>query len=135
MVLPRISSGPALRVVPGPEGAAADRRPGRTHEAILAAVRGGDAVVATDFYWRIKPVVDRTVRRLFGRLDCGGEDLTSLSLVQIIESLPRYRGECPLDAWVSTVSANVVYKHIRRRRLERQIFEGAFTDAEAAAPA
>jgi RNA polymerase sigma-70 factor (ECF subfamily) len=35
-----------------------------------------------------------------------------------------------LDAWVSAVSAHVVYKHIRRRRLERSIFAAALEDDE-----
>jgi len=134
MVVPR-SKGPALSVVPGTAQPGADRRPTRTDEAILAAVRGGDATVAADFYWRIKPVVERTVRRLFGRGDCDGEDLVQIALVQIIESLPSYRGECPLDAWLSAVSANVVYKYIRRRRLERRIFENAFDGPEPPAAA
>ncbi len=129
MGFPR-SSGPSLTVVAGSAPAGADRKPTQSDEAILAAVRRGDATVAADFYWRIKPVVERTVRRLFGRWDCDGEDLVQVALVQIIESLPSYRGECPLDAWLSAVAANVVYKYIRRRRLERRIFEGAFEGAE-----
>lgn len=133
MVLPR-STGPVLKVVPGSAPDAGDRRPTQTDDAILAAVRRGDAAVAADFYWRIKPVVERTVRRLFGKSDCDGEDVVQIALVQIIESLPTYRGDCPLDAWVSAVSANVVYKHIRRRRLERRIFEGALDGAEPVAP-
>ncbi len=128
MVLPR-SSGPALTVLAG----SAERKPVQSDEAILAAVRRGDPRVATDFYWRVKPVVDRTVRRLFGRADCDGEDLVQIALIQIIESLTSYRGECPLDAWVSAVAANVVYKYIRRRRLERRIFEGAFEGADVPA--
>jgi RNA polymerase sigma-70 factor (ECF subfamily) len=134
MALPR-PNGPSLTVVPGTAGGAADRRPTQADDAILAAVRRGDAAVASDFYWRIKPVVERTVRRLFGRSDCDGEDLVQIALVQIIESLPSYRGDCPLDAWVSAVSANVVYKHIRRRRLERRIFETAFEGPEPPASA
>jgi RNA polymerase sigma-70 factor (ECF subfamily) len=114
-----------LRVVPG-SAEAADRRPGRSDEAILAAARAGDATVADDFYWRIKPVVERTIRRLFGWGVGDGEDLFQNTLIEIIESLPGYRGESSLDAWVGAISANVVFKHIRRRRLERRIFEQAF---------
>jgi RNA polymerase sigma-70 factor (ECF subfamily) len=134
MVLPRPTA-PSLTVVPGTSGPAADRRPARTDAAIVAAVRAGDDSVASDFYWRIKPVVERTVRRLFGRADCDGEDLVQIALVQIIESLASYRGDCPLDAWISAVSANVVYKHIRRRRLERRIFETAFEGPDPPASA
>ncbi|HVV50581.1 MAG TPA: RNA polymerase sigma factor [Polyangia bacterium] len=93
-------------------------------------MRRGAQEVAEDFYWRVKPVVERTVRRLLGRLDRDGEDLVQIALVQLIESVTAYRGACALDAWVSTLSANVVYKHIRRRRLERTIFAAALDDEE-----
>jgi len=122
MVVPR-TPGPLLSVVSSEAEGVGESRVSRRDDEILAAVRRGDAVVAEDFYWRIKPVVDRTVRRLIGQLDRDGEDLVQIALVQLIESLPTYRGECPLDAWVSSVAAHVVYKHIRRRRLERNIFE------------
>ena len=124
------TSGPSLSVVPSEAKGVGEHRVTRRDDEILEAVRRGDAVVAEDFYWRIKPVVDRTVRRLIGRLDRDGEDLVQIALVQLIESLPAYRGECPLDAWVSAVAAHVVYKHIRRRRLERNIFESALDGEE-----
>src|SRR5450432_833654 len=113
---------PALTVVPGVRQTSAPQRASRSDDEILAGLRRGDDGIAADLYWRVKPVVDRTVRRLLGRLDTDGEDIVQVALIQLIESLPRYRGECPIDAWVSAVSANVVYKHIRRRRLERNIF-------------
>src|ERR1022692_3592809 len=113
---------PSLSVVAGVRPEPAPGRASRSDDEILAALRRGDDGIAGDFYWRVKPVVDRTVRRLLGRLDSDGEDIVQVALVQLIESLPSYRGECPLDAWASAVSANVVYKHIRRRRLERNIF-------------
>jgi RNA polymerase sigma-70 factor, ECF subfamily len=124
------SSAPSLSVVSNGEKDVGERRVLRRDDEILEAVRRGDAVVAEDFYWRIKPVFDRTVRRLIGRVDRDGEVLVQIALVQLIESLPSYRGECPLDAWVSAVSAHVVYKHIRRRRLERNIFESALDGGE-----
>src|ERR1022692_1474527 len=121
---------PSLSVVAGVRPEPAPGRASRSDDEILAALRRGDDGIAGDFYWRVKPVVDRTVRRLLGRLDSDGEDIVQVALVQLIESLPSYRGECPLDAWVSAVSANVVYKHIRRRRLERNIFASTLGDEE-----
>ncbi len=121
---------PRLSVIASAETPPAERRPRRSDEEILAGVRRGAQEVAEDFYWRVKPVVERTVRRLLGRLDRDGEDLVQIALVQLIESVTAYRGACALDAWVSTLSANVVYKHIRRRRLERTIFAAALDDEE-----
>ena len=88
--------------------------------------------MAEDFYWRVKPVVARTVRRLLGRLDQDGEDISQLTMIQLIEAMPRYRGDCPLDGWVAAVSANVIYKHIRRRRLERMLYSAAPVDGDLA---
>lgn len=104
-----------------PPARAPHRKQSLRDEAILAAVRRGDARVVAEFYRRITPIVERTVSRLFGRSDSDREDLVQIASVQIIESLPTYRSECPLDSWVSAVSANVVYKYIRRRRLERRV--------------
>src|SRR6516164_1801975 len=118
---------PTLTLV-APGGPAADPGPQRSDVQLLAGVRRGDPQMAADFYWRVRPVVGRTVRRLLGRLDQDGEDITQLTMIQLIEALPRYRGDCPLDAWVSAVSANVVYKHIRRRRLERSLFASPIAD-------
>jgi RNA polymerase sigma-70 factor, ECF subfamily len=121
MVVSR-SGRPSLAVVAGAGQVPVARPAPRSDDEILGALRRGDDGVAEDFYWRVKPVVDRTVRRLLGRLDDDGEDLVQIALIELIESLPSYRGECLLDGWVSAVSAHVVYKHIRRRRLERNIF-------------
>ncbi len=129
---------PVLRAV-APAGAPAPA-PRLRDDELLAGLRRGDPAVARDFYWRVRPIVARTVRRLLGRLDQDGEDLVQIALIQLIEAVPRYRGECPLDAWISAVSANVIYKHIRRRRLERSLFlgnvsaDGNDLDGEGAGP-
>jgi RNA polymerase sigma-70 factor (ECF subfamily) len=129
---------PVLRAV-APSGDQAPA-PRLRDDELLAGLRRGDPAVAPDFYWRVRPIVARTVRRLLGRLDQDGEDLVQIALIQLIEAVPRYRGECPLDAWISAVSANVIYKHIRRRRLERSLFlgnasaDGDDLDGEGAGP-
>jgi RNA polymerase sigma-70 factor (ECF subfamily) len=120
---------PHLSVVPPPAAGAA-AGPSVSDDELLAGLRRGDPAVAADFYWRVRPIVARTVRRLLGRLDQDGADLVQIALVQLIEAVPRYRGECPLEGWVSAISANVIYKHIRRRRLERSLFVGSPLDGE-----
>jgi RNA polymerase sigma-70 factor (ECF subfamily) len=116
----RLPSAPAeLRVVPGKGAPAA--APG-DDAVLLAAVRAGDRRAASAFCQRVRPLVERTVRRLLGRLDDDGQDLAQNAVIELVFEIDRFRGECGLDHWVSTVTAHLVYKHIRRRRLERRLF-------------
>jgi RNA polymerase sigma-70 factor (ECF subfamily) len=91
---------------------------------LLASVRAGDADAATALHDRLRPVVERAIRRLLGRGDRDHEDLTQHAMIEVVYTIDKFRGDCPLDAWASTVAAHVVYNHIRRRTTERRIFEG-----------
>jgi len=111
---------PKLRIISREESSG---RPEPLDDArLVAAVRSGNSAMAGPFYDRTRPVVARTVQRLLGASDNDFDDLVQIAMVEILRSLDRYRGECSLDTWASTISANVVYKHIRRRGLERNIF-------------
>lgn len=111
---------PTLRIVKGEPTAAT---PEALDDArLVAAVRSGNSAMAGSFYDRTRPVVARTVRRLLGAHDSDFDDLVQVSMIELLHSLDRYRGECSLDTWSATVSGNVVFKHIRRRGLERSIF-------------
>ncbi len=90
-------------------------------ETLTRAVRLGDGKAAAVFHDRLRPVVDRTLRRLVGR-DGDYDDLAQSALIELVFSLDRFRGECPLDAWASIVTARVAFKHIRRRKTERRLF-------------
>lgn len=89
---------------------------------LLAALRAGDPSAATALYDRTRSVVERTVARLLGSHDCDAPDVAQLAFIELVNTIGIFRGDCPLDAWVSMISARIVYKHIRRRRLERQLF-------------
>ena len=128
-------SNSALRLVssePNPSGATVRRKLDDT--ALLAAIRSGDTSAASALCDRLWPQVDRTIRRLLGRFDSDREDLGQISLIEIVNTIGRYRGECSLDRWAQTVTAHAVFKHLRRRNLERRLFSELLADDVYAAP-
>ena len=119
---------PKLWVVPGGAGRPkAPAPPALDDSELLASLRQGDAGAATALHDRVRPQVDRTIRRLLGPGDFDHEDIAQQAMIELVRTIDRYRGDCSLDSWTSTISAHVVYKHIRRRKTERRIF-GALDD-------
>jgi RNA polymerase sigma-70 factor (ECF subfamily) len=90
---------------------------------LLNAVRSGDDWAASAFCRRVRPRIEMTIHRLLGRRDNDVNDLVQVSLLEMVQTIDRFRGECSLDTWTGTVTAHAVFKHIRRRRLERKTFE------------
>lgn len=89
---------------------------------MLQAMKAGDSSAAAAFHDRVRPQVDRTLYRLLGRRDVDHDDMAQLALIELVFTIDRFRGDCSLDSWVSTLTAHVVYKHLRRRKTERRIF-------------
>lgn len=102
-----------------------DHSPTLDDSELLRALRSSDPAAASAVYDRARPIVERTVSRLLGARDREYEDVLQLAFVEFIDTIDRFRGECPLDAWISVIAARTVYKHIRRRRLERRFFSEA----------
>jgi RNA polymerase sigma-70 factor (ECF subfamily) len=95
---------------------------------LLASTVEGQRDAAAALHDRLRPCIERTVRRLLGPRDPDIDDCVQNAFVEIVRSVDRYRGECALEHWASRVAAHIVYKHIRRRRIERKVFEA---DADA----
>jgi len=117
-------AGAKLRLVSDASaGRAPERAPTLDDSELLATVRAGDTGAATAFHDRMRRPIERTIHRLLGgRSDADHDDVVQQALIELVTTIDRYRGECSLDSWASTIAAHVVYKHIRRRKLERRVF-------------
>lgn len=113
---------PDLRVVSRSDETASARPPSWDDSQLVAAVRSGDPAAAGALYDRTRPQIERTVARLLGTGDPDAPDVAQLAAIELVYTIGSYRGDCSLDSWTSTITAHVVYKHLRRRKLERRIF-------------
>jgi RNA polymerase sigma-70 factor (ECF subfamily) len=109
-------------------------RPALDDRALVAAVKAGNSNVASTLCDRVWPQVDRTIRRLLGSQDADRDDVAQLALIELVTTIDRYRGDCSLDSWAQTITSHVIFKHIRRRRVERRIFSDLLADDAAAIP-
>ena len=111
-------------LVPEPQGTAGVRSepPALDDSALLAGLKARDASLSAAFYDRVRPIVDRTLNRLLGSRDNEYEDVAQRALFELVDTIDRFRGECPLDAWISIVTARAAFRLIRRRKIERRLF-------------
>lgn len=112
-----------LRAMQDDDDARSDRC--RDDVELVAAVRRAEPRAVEALYDRVRPVIDRTLARLLGVHDADFDDMVQNSLIELVRSVGSYRGEGSLDGWVATLSARVVYRHIRARRAERLVFDAA----------
>lgn len=112
-----------LQLVPPPRPASEPPLPVFDDHSLLDGLQERDPGACAAFYQRVRPMIDRVLCRLLGQSDADYEDVAQVALFEIVENSHRFRGECPLDAWLGVVTARSAYRQLRRRRLERRFFD------------
>jgi RNA polymerase sigma factor (sigma-70 family) len=97
---------------------------------LLRAAKAGEPGAAEQLYARTRPVVSRAIVRLI-RSTTDHDELVQLTMIELIMTLSRFKGQCSLDAWASTLAAHIVFKELRRRRRERAVFSALGDDSPA----
>ncbi len=86
-----------------------------TWETLLERARGGNAAAGHALVERLYPVVIRIVRNhLPYAMD--EEDLAQEIFMKMFAKLDTFRGEQPLEHWVSRVARNTCFDHLRRQK-------------------
>lgn len=100
-------------------------------DALLAQVRRGDTAAANALVRRAGPRVKAGIRRLLRGWASEADDLLQVALIELVKTIDRFEGHCSLDTWIDRVTAHVVYKFLRKQKLERRLFEGMTEEAES----
>jgi RNA polymerase sigma-70 factor (ECF subfamily) len=123
--LVRPQASPVSATEEAPERRAREAPPALDDVELLASLRRGDTSAAAALYARARPQIDRTIMTLLRRSDPAHEDLVQLSMIALVGSFARFRGDCSLDTWTSRVTARTVLKELRRRRSESRLLDSA----------
>jgi RNA polymerase sigma-70 factor (ECF subfamily) len=94
---------------------------------LVRALKAGDTRAAAPFYDRTRPVVSRAVLRLL-RTTADHDELVQLTMIELMLTIGRFKGQCSLDSWCSTLAAHVVFKQLRQRKRDRLIFSSLGED-------
>ena len=89
----------------------------------IGAAADGDRPAAQSLLTELLPRVRNLVRYLL-KGDADVEDVTQNSLLEILRSLPNFRGESLLTTWCDRITVRVALRHVRQRRNERERRQG-----------
>ncbi len=92
--------------------------------ALVARVKAGESAMANALVRRAGPRAKAQVRRLLRQRTADDDDLLQSVLIELVTTIDAYRGDCSLNTWIDRIAAHVVYKRLRRQKLERRLFEG-----------
>ena len=95
-------------------------------QALVEAAREGDNVAVRELVRHTQP----TIWRLCNVLGSPGEedDLVQDTYLRAFRSLPTFRGDAPITAWLSSIARRVCADHVRVRVRERRVV-GALAEA------
>src|SRR4051794_30801980 len=88
--------------------------------SVLARVRENDEAAARELVERLDPLVAQVVHANLPRRD-EPEDLMQEVFLKMFSRLGQFRGEVPLEHWVSRITLNTCLDHLRRQRARPEL--------------
>jgi RNA polymerase sigma-70 factor (ECF subfamily) len=110
---------PPLRLTTQQDASAA------SDERLIEGLQRREPVLANELYRRLLRAVDAALYRVLGRRDSEHEDLVQTAIERIVSGLFRgkFSRDSSLSTWASGVACNVALRAVRRRKLERRLFD------------
>jgi len=118
---------PATRSPSGPDV----RTPGSGLDPQIEAAAAGDRAAAEALLRALLPRIRNLVRYLL-RGDSMVDDVAQNVMIEVLRSLPRFRGDGSLEAWADRICVRVTLSAARRRRTERVRRSEAAAEIETA---
>jgi len=92
---------------------------GGPDEALVRRCRRGDRQALAELLNRHRPLIWSAVRRVAGE-GAHLEDVVQDTMVAIIESLDRFRGDAKLSTWIASVATRTALNWVNRRPERRE---------------
>ena len=93
---------------------------------LLDGAVNGDDVALAMLVRRTQPRVWRVCRALGSQGEV--EDLVQETYLRAMRSLPSYRRDAPIGAWLASIARNVCADHVRRRSRQRRLLQRLRTE-------
>jgi RNA polymerase sigma-70 factor (ECF subfamily) len=98
--------------------------------ACLARVRGGDEDAARQLLVHLHPLVVKIVRAHLPRRT-SEEDLVQAVFAKVFTRLDQFRGQVPLEHWVSRIAVNTAYNELNRERVRPELRHADLSEEES----
>ncbi len=82
---------------------------------LMQAAASGDTTAQRELLQRALPIARSTTRRLLGRSQ-EEEDAVQATLLAVLRSAPRFRGQSSLATWVTRIATRVTLRHMSKQR-------------------
>lgn len=99
--------------------------------ACLRQVRAGDETAARQLIVHLTPLVTKIVRSHLPRRT-SEEDLMQAVFIKVFTRLDQFRGEVPLEHWVSRVAVNTCLNEISREKVRPELRHADLSEDEEA---
>lgn len=105
--------------------------PGLDVAACLGRVRAGDEEAVRALMTHLNPLVTKIVRSHLPRRT-SEEDLMQAVFIKVFTRLDQFRGEVPLEHWVSRVAVNTCLNEISREKVRPELRHADLSEDEEA---